>query len=76
MFKILFVPLRAGMEEGIKNYELRIKRAYALNFISYTLFVIIFTVFSKLSAGETPTHPDRQRCGSEAALALGLFERK
>ena len=30
MFKILFVPLRA---EEIKNYELRIKRAHALDFI-------------------------------------------
>ena len=33
LFKILFVPLRAVMEEGIKNYELRIKRAHALDFI-------------------------------------------
>ena len=31
MFKILFVPLRA--EIRIKNYELRIKRAHALDFI-------------------------------------------
>ena len=28
LFKIVFVPLRAGMEEGFKNYELRIKRGY------------------------------------------------